>query len=59
MAKETRHVPLLQPVKGIKMRTALYARVSTEEQARKGYSIEAQLVAMRSFGSQKGWSVSE
>ncbi len=41
------------------MRAALYARVSTEDQAREGYSIEAQLVAMRSFVSQKDWFVAE
>jgi site-specific DNA recombinase len=38
------------------MRAALYARVSREEQA-EGYSIEAQLEAMRSFCEGKGWTV--
>jgi site-specific DNA recombinase len=31
--------------------------VSTEDQAREGYSIEEQLAAMRSFATQKGWTV--
>jgi DNA invertase Pin-like site-specific DNA recombinase len=38
------------------MRTALYARVSTEEQT-EGYSIEAQLRACRTLAQDKGWTV--
>ena len=37
------------------MRAALYARVGTDDQAREGYSIEAQLTAMRSLAGQKNW----
>lgn len=38
------------------MRAALYARVSTEEQV-EGWSLDAQLGAMRSFVGGKGWTV--
>lgn len=39
------------------MRAIIYARVSTEEQKRKGYSIEAQLEACRAYAKAKGWNV--
>jgi site-specific DNA recombinase len=38
------------------MRAGLYARVSREEQA-EGYSIDAQLDAMRRFCKERGWTV--
>ncbi len=38
------------------MRTALYARVSTEEQVQ-GYSIDAQLRACRGFAEEKSWQI--
>ena len=38
------------------MRAALYARVSTEEQA-EGWSLEAQLTTCRAFCHSKGWTV--
>jgi DNA invertase Pin-like site-specific DNA recombinase len=38
------------------MNAGLYARVSSEEQA-EGYSIEAQVEAMRRFCQDRGWSV--
>ena len=38
------------------MRAGLYARVSSEEQA-EGYSLEAQLEAMRRFCQDRGWTV--
>ena len=38
------------------MRVVLYARVSTEDQV-KGYSIEAQLAAMRDHAKAKGWDL--
>ena len=41
------------------MRAALYARVSTEEQAEEGYSIDAQLGAMRACAAGKGWDVAK
>ena len=39
------------------MRAIIYARVSTEEQKRKGYSIEAQIEACRAYAKAKGWEV--
>ena len=39
------------------MRAGLYARVSSEEQA-EGYSIDAQLEAMKRFCADRGWTVS-
>jgi len=39
------------------MRAIIYARVSTEEQKREGYSIEAQIKACRTYAQAKGWKV--
>ena len=39
------------------MRAIIYARVSTEEQKRKGYSMEAQIEACRAYAKAKGWEV--
>lgn len=39
------------------MKAIIYARVSTEEQERKGYSIEAQIEACRNYARAKGWEV--
>ena len=39
------------------MRAIIYARVSTEEQSRKGYSIDAQVDACRAYAQAKGWEV--
>ena len=39
------------------MRAGLYARVSTTEQAEEGYSIDAQLDAMRRYCRAEGWTV--
>ncbi len=39
------------------MRAAIYARVSTEEQADEGHSIDAQLRLTREFCTRKGWTV--
>ncbi len=39
------------------MKAIIYARVSTEEQQRKGYSIEAQIEACRAYAKAKGWDV--
>jgi len=36
---------------------ALYARVSTDEQAQEGVSIDAQLKALRAWGKLKGWQI--
>lgn len=38
-------------------RTAIYCRVSTEEQAREGFSIAAQKRTLTQFCSQKGWQI--
>jgi site-specific DNA recombinase len=39
------------------METAIYARVSTEEQAQEGYSIRAQQQKLKEFANIKDWSV--
>lgn len=39
------------------VRAVLYVRVSTEEQAEEGHSIEAQLRVLRDFCARKGWQV--
>lgn len=39
------------------LRAVLYARVSTEEQAEEGHSIDAQLRVLREFCARKGWQV--
>jgi len=39
------------------MRAIIYARVSTEEQKKKGYSIEAQIEACKNYAKAKGWEV--
>ena len=38
-------------------RVALYARVSTEDQARYGYSLPSQLEACRKYAEERGWTV--
>ncbi len=39
------------------MRAALYVRVSTEEQAREGFSVDAQLERLEAYCKSKGWRV--
>ncbi len=39
------------------MRAALYARVSTEDQAKEGFSLEAQIDKLRSYCDARGWQV--
>jgi len=39
------------------LKAAIYARVSTEDQARDGYSIAAQLKRLRSYCLARGWTV--
>ncbi len=41
------------------MRVVLYARVSTDEQARSGYSLAQQLEALRSYAESEGYEVLE
>jgi site-specific DNA recombinase len=38
-------------------RAILYARVSTDEQARSGYSLAQQLEALRQYASREGYEV--
>jgi site-specific DNA recombinase len=40
-------------------RAILYARVSTEEQARNGYSLTQQLEALRGYTAREGYEVLE
>ena len=40
-------------------RTVLYARVSTDEQVRSGFSLAQQLEALREYTAQKGYEVLE
>src|SRR5215217_7309981 len=40
-------------------RAILYARVSTDEQARSGYSLPQQLEALRAYATQEGYEVLE
>jgi site-specific DNA recombinase len=42
--------------RGAKMRVALYARVSSQEQV-EGFSLDAQLKAMREFALHKEWDI--
>jgi DNA invertase Pin-like site-specific DNA recombinase len=39
------------------MKAALYARVSTEDQAKEGFSLDAQLERLRSFCNARGWEI--
>ena len=41
------------------MRAVLYARVSTDEQARSGYSLAQQLEALREYAAREGYEVLE
>ena len=44
---------------GTQSRVALYARVSSQEQAVEGVSIEAQISALRSYAQSQGWEVAD
>lgn len=41
------------------VRAALYSRVSSEEQAQEGYSLEGQAERLRSYASARGWKVAD
>lgn len=41
------------------MRVAIYVRVSTQEQAREGFSIPAQIESLRAFCKSQGWEIVE
>ncbi|MBI5253161.1 MAG: recombinase family protein, partial [Euryarchaeota archaeon] len=36
---------------------AIYARVSTEDQAKEGFSLDAQIERLRSYCEARGWSI--
>ena len=40
-------------------RAILYARVSTDEQAQRGYSLAQQMEALRAYAAQEGYDVVE
>jgi Resolvase, N terminal domain len=46
-------------LKGAVLWAILYARVSTDEQARSGYSLAQQLEALREYAAQEGYKVLE
>src|SRR5437899_1607190 len=39
------------------LRVAAYVRVSTEEQAEEGFSLEAQKAAITSYAASQGWNI--
>lgn len=45
------------PSEGTSKRIAVYRRVSTEDQAKQGFSLAAQLKRLRSYASAQGWIV--
>src|SRR3954469_11273001 len=46
-------------MQGFKRNVVLYARVSTDEQARSGYSLAQQLEALREYAAREGYEVFE
>ena len=56
MPKRHKHSPQPHGISAA-LRAVLYARVSTEEQADAGHSIDAQLRVLREFCARKGWQV--
>src|SRR5215218_648764 len=44
---------------GLRRRAILYARVSTEEQARSGYSLAQQMEALKAYADREGYEVLE
>lgn len=45
------------PLKAMNIRVALYIRVSTDEQAREGYSLKTQREFLEKYAEQQGWKV--
>ena len=41
------------------LRVAIYVRVSTQEQAEEGYSIDAQLERLRAYCTARGWTIAD
>ena len=40
-------------------RVAIYARVSSQEQAVEGVSIEAQIAALKAYAESQGWEITD
>ncbi|HHF58690.1 MAG TPA: recombinase family protein, partial [Thermoplasmatales archaeon] len=40
-----------------KLKVAIYARVSTEDQAKEGFSLDAQLDKLRAYCKARGWKI--
>ncbi len=57
LGKTERRVGLPLQAKPAPTRCAIYTRVSTEEQAREGYSLAAQEERLRSHARSQGWAV--
>ncbi|RLF63035.1 MAG: recombinase family protein, partial [Thermoplasmata archaeon] len=38
-------------------RVAIYTRVSTEDQAKEGFSLDAQMEKLRAYCSARGWEI--
>jgi len=53
----TRFTLFIFPFRNIFMKAALYVRVSTEEQAKEGFSIPAQLGRLEAYCKSKGWRI--
>lgn len=49
----------MRPRDGMFMRAALYARVSTEDQAKEGFSLDAQLEKLRAYCAAREWGVAD
>jgi site-specific DNA recombinase len=49
--------PLEKTGPSVPVRVALYTRVSTEDQAKEGFSLDAQLERLRFFAKAQGWDV--
>lgn len=47
----------MEPENGGRQRAAIYVRVSTEEQALEGYSVEGQVDRLKAHAKAKGWEV--
>lgn len=50
-------VDVYRHVRRENMRAAIYARVSTEDQAKEGYSLDAQVKRMEAYCKARGWTV--
>lgn len=55
--RKKRHSSLIEP--GTQIRVALYARVSTADQAKEGYSLDAQLESLRYYCKSRRWIIAQ